>query len=349
MGSPINAVRYLKRENAKHEQLLILGYFRELIQHYGVDVDYFRLKTDFFADPSGSMSNYVYGESTTSTYETSAPMIVYMKVDADTITLKGIGIETSNTTEVFFAKQDYTETFRDLIGDPASGTFETSVFANISGFSGLISGSIVGPGISGMTSAYTIVPSGHISGDFNAGFTRYPLWLNPDIVISVEYTDQNVIGNLSGSMEGVIDASGNGSLTGNVSGNLYYFREFSSLAPNWDIAPQVGDFIRMKEWDADIDNYEEYEITEVTDRDISTQGINPLLKRYIWKCTVVRRNASKEVVMGSIQEERLQPQWLPQSNWEEIASNEVFDYENKVDVVDGQRSDNIYGGYSYKG
>lgn len=347
MPAPITTLRYLKRENLQNEAQLQKGYFREIIHSYGVDVQYFRLSTDYFESPSGIYSNYTYGESTCSPYTLSASMIVFMNVNDDSPMLRKFGIETATNAEIYFMKEDFTEQFRDIIGTPTSAIFSTIVSADISNFSGILAGEIIGNDLSGITSAYTEVPSGVISGIYSSTFDRYPKPVVPLIAISPSYTDRIVLGDLTGIITGEIDLSGNGYMNGNVSGLLQYFvSPARNSGPNWKIAPQVGDFIRLSEFDEEELNFFEYEITEVLDKDLTPNGVNPHIKRYIWKCSIVRRDPSNEIVSGTLQEEKNTPHFIDENNWHEIKSNRIFDYSNTIDNIDKQNElDSVYGGY----
>lgn len=348
MPSPIDEIRYLKRRNLENESLLQKNYFYEIIHHYGIDVDYYRLKLDYYASPSGLYANYTYGESTTSVYEVSAPLVVFMKVDNDSPLLRKFGIETTVNSEIFVMRQDFEEALRDKVGAPASGIFSTLVSGNIVNFSGLLSGEINSGELSGVISANTTVAlTGDISGTYGGSFTRSPVPLNPWIAKPIYYRSREVNGNLSGTLSGSIDASGNGVLSGNVSGYLAYYSVTGAVDgnSNWGIAPQVGDFFRLNEFDTTVSNFEEYEITEVLDKELTNQGLNPHLHRYIWRCSVVRRDPSHETVTGSLQEEAFSPNYLNHNTWSEIRSNEIFDYTNRIDSVDGENSSDIYGKY----
>lgn len=62
-------------------------------------------------------------------------------------------------------------------------------------------------------------------------------------------------------------------------------------SPTWQIAPQVGDYFKMKVGEIE----EEYEITQVIDRILTNQnGINPFLGKYVFQCSAVRRAPSHE-------------------------------------------------------
>ena len=61
------------------------------------------------------------------------------------------------------------------------------------------------------------------------------------------------------------------------------------------IHPMVGDVVEIDF--PDDKSREKYEITECFDRQISQDGINPLLHKYIWKCKARRYvNAGEEGV-----------------------------------------------------
>ena len=346
MTAPVDEIRYLKRKNLENEALLQKNYLHEIIHHYGVDVEYYRLGLDYFATPSGTAANYTYGESTTSTYETSAPLVILMKVDTDSPLLRKFGIETTTNSEMFVMRQEFEEQFRDKVGIPTSGVFSTQVHADIEGFSGNILGWINDGSLSGMTSANTVVPSGTISGTYTGSFTRSPVAINPLIAKPTYYTARSVAGTLTGTVTGTIDASGNGTMDGTVSGILSYYATSGAVNgnPNWGIAPQVGDFFRLVEFDMAVGNYEEYEITEVLDKDLTNQGLNVHLHRYLWRCAVVRRDPSHETVSSDAQQELFTPNYLEENTWSEIRSNEIFDYANSIDSIDGENSDLVYGG-----
>ncbi len=350
MTAPVSQLRYLRRRNLENEARLQLGYYRELTQSYGVDVVYYHLGLDFFVEPASAntYANYTYGESPASTYSLSSDMVLFMTIDSDSPLLKSFGIETITNCEATFIREDFTETFRDIIGEPTTNIFSTTISSEISGFSGLLSGDIIGNGLSGYTSANTVVPSGTISGAYSAGFTRYPKPINPDLYRTLYYTDRVVLGNLTGVLTGNIDVSGNGIMVGDIQGTLNYFNPPSlSAGPNFSIAPQVGDYIRITEYSETDGNYPEFEISEILDQDLSPNGVNPHLHKYIWRCRCVRRDPSREDVAGSIDEEAFTPQLIEENNWHEFVSDNVFDYENPVDQVDGTNSDNAYGGFSY--
>jgi len=346
----INNLRYLKRQLLVPEQTLQKNYFREVIHQYGVDATYYRHDSGFFETPSAIHLNYTYGEDTTVSYWLSSPVVVYMQAIGDSILLNKFGIETDGDFSVYILKEDFTEQFRDLVGSPVQQLFSTTISADISGFSGIISGDIINDEISGFTSALieNLIP-GQYEQSFVGDFTRYPKRTNEYTYKSPSYTERNVNGSLSGSYTVNVDIGGVGTASGQVSGTLSYYNEEpgKNNGPHWYIAPQVGDFFRL---DFNEDNREEYEITRVYDKELTVEGMNQLLSKYIWKMDVVRRDPSYENVIGglsgNIEEEKTTADRSQFEEWHETVSNEIFNYDERdVDSVDKQNSDSVYGGY----
>ncbi len=81
-------------------------------------------------------------------------------------------------------------------------------------------------------------------------------------------------------------------VSGILSGELtYHTLDNIENSPTWNIAPQVGDYFKLQYGDIE----EEYEITQLFDTVLTNQnGINPLLGKYIFQCSAVRRRPSHE-------------------------------------------------------
>jgi hypothetical protein len=347
----INKLRFLKRSNLQNAQKLQKEWFREIIQFYGIDTVYFRKYLDFYRDPSGSICDYVYGESPTSEYYLSGDMIVYMEMLGDSFLLSKFGIETDGDAAIYFTIEDFNQQFKDEIGVTVSGKFDDMVVsALVSGFDYNVSGTVSNSEISGFYSeSLTTSASGNIIESIEVPVKILPPAVNDKLAFPnyYDYSDWDITGTLVGELKGFIGPSGTGILKGPVSGILTYNTKPAELrGPGWDkdIAPQVGDFFRIDF--EDNNNYEEYEISRVSDRNLETDGLNPLLGKYIWKCDVVRRDPSYEDVIGDIQEENQTTSKIEQNTWEEDVSNEIFEYDNtEVDLIDVENSDAVYGDY----
>lgn len=349
---PITSVRFLDRKNLASEHQLFKNYFREIIHNYGIDVTYFRHDNGFFEEPSGFFIDYTYGEKPTMTYFLSASLILFAEMQSDSIILNKFGIETDGDATCFILVDDFTEQFRDLIGTTSSYFFTTTLTGTVTNYNAFISGSIINTDISGFTSATSDFSSttGVVSSLYTGTFIRTPKKYIDLVYKSPSYTNQIVTGNLSGSYNATINVSGNGYVSGFASGNLIYHISDDAGkygAPNWKIAPQVGDFYRI---DFDEINHEEWEISKVHDKDLMAGGLNPLLSRYVWRCNVVRRDPSYETVVGQVSGTKVEEEQTSDrkklSDLNEVTSNEIFSYEAQdVDSIDKKNSDSVYGDY----
>lgn len=341
----ISTLRYLKRSDLVPEQQIIKNWFREICHSYGTDVTYFRHDARFIV-PSVSANNCdnTYGEKPTLSYTVSTPMIILTDIKQDNILLSKFGFQTNGEGECYIVKDDFFETMRDIIGQNLSATFNTSTSATVENFSGLYDVDLIAYGLSGHTSGVFVATSGYNDVDLSGLFTRYPKKQMELVYGTDSYTDQIVSGNLSVSLTGTVDVSGNGYLYGNTTGTLSYCVDTSGYSNNkWEIAPQVGDIYRM---DMDEFNHQEYEITQVHDSDVSMAGINPLLNRYLWKCSIVRRQPSHETMVGTSQNEEQHSEMVQTNPTVETVSNIIFDYaQQDVDTIDTRNSDDVYGGY----
>lgn len=111
------------------------------------------------------------------------------------------------------------------------------------------------------------------------------------------------------------------------------------------LQPMVGDIITIDF--PNEANSEQYEITDCTDKDLSENGINPLMHKYIWKCKARRYVNSQE--------------YFPAENDANLKLNEkldlindaAIDFAEKIEVYEpiGQNTsttifeDAVYGGY----
>ena len=338
-------LRYLKNTHLEPERLMVKEWFRDLIHNYGIDVCYFRKHLSFYEVPSG-MANYTYGEETTSTYYLSAPMVIYCEVLSDSHLLNGFGIQTNMDIKAFCTIDDFKYQFEDLLGTLTSGFFISTLSGQLTNYKGYVSGSFANQDISGITSGYVEINlSGQVCADYDFGIVDYKP-VNPNILFPNYYSYfRTTTGMIAGTWTATVDASGNGSISGDAESVIWYFTPpEKNHGPGWlDIAPQVGDFFRIQ---FDDSNHEEYLINEVTNRLLTSDGLNPLLSKYIFKMTCVRRDPSYEnLTDGTTPEEEKTTSKIEQNTWHENVSNNIFDYVNPVDAVDGANSDSVYGKY----
>ena len=363
----ITNLRYLKRNRLQSAQQLQRGWLREQIHAYGCDAVYFRHNVEAFKSPSGSAFDYVFGEQPSMGYWLSANVVTFMESMGDSVILQKWGIETDGDLEAYILMDDFTEQFRDLVGKEISTDFDLIVSGEVSGGIATIRGDVVDTanGLSGfLYQDVSGLTSGIVSGDFLGEYDRYEVPYHTMLYRSSKYVEQSVRGSLSGTWSGTLDLSGNGIISGAIQSNLLYNTtkaasdQDGGAAPHWNIAPKVGDFFRL---DFNDDNHEEYEIRRVINRDLQADGLNPLLDKYVWRMSCVRRDPSYEEVIGvpgtlnpelsatggRIEEEYTEPA-VEHLTWIEDTSNDLFNYEieSPEESVDGPSSDTVYGGYS---
>ena len=352
----VDRIRYLDRSQLVPEQEVFGNYYREIISQFGIDTEYYRHDDRAFAPVSSDVYDYTYGDDTTRSYFFTAPLVIYMEANSDSVNLNRFGIETDGDMVCYIVRDDFTECFRDKLGAPRFDTISAFVSGNIVKHVGPVSGEVSNSEISGYTSidvSFTNFPcsGGLVSTTVSGDWTRFPVKFNRFVAESEAYTERTVNGTLTGSVNGFLNGLGNGLVSGVVSGDLQYFVEPEQrYGENWGIAPQVGDFFRI---DFDELNHEEYEITRVHDKNLESDGLNPLLSRYIWRMDCVRRDPSYEDVVGdeigNPTEEEFTNDRQFLNDAATIVSDEIFDYDNEIvdeaGADDSTSLDDIYGGY----
>jgi len=340
----INSLRYLKQRNLESEQRMQKEYFRDLIHSYGIDCVYFRKSSSFYETPSG-VANYVYGEETTATFYLSAPMIVFMEMQGDAFLLNKFGIETEADASIYFTIDDFNEQFRDVIGTPTTGVITGEVFGELSGNAGVLCGYVTNASVTGITHEDISIENG-IDYQYIGSVHSSLVPVNPDIKHPNYYDDSPrfIIGDVSGMIVNSIDLSGNGVMSGLVSGSVGYYLPIPLNGnPVCTISPQVGDFFRVVLGD---ESFEDFEVSQINNRNLQVDGLNPLLGHYIWRCSVIRRIASYENVSDDAVEE---DGTTNQGDFIEILdgiNDSIFDLDNNdADTIDRAGSASVYGDY----
>jgi len=350
-------VRFLDKSKNTAQIELLASWMEECIHMYGVDFIYFRRENDFFVNPtlSSVYSDYIYGESAVAPFNVSGEIIGILEVNADEFLMAQMGMSNLGSSySIDFMVDGFTESFRHKIGK-----------IDIAPFSGIVSGVV--------TSGSSVVS---VSGDLysaNADISGRTTQLLPlsgelNFLSTMEYALKPVnhrfaipqfyegftptTGNVSGMLTQIGDI-----VTGVVSGDIIYHTIPAELSlEEWGIAPQVGDFFRMRD-PIEPGIYEEYEITRIRSKNLSEDGMNALLGTYIWKADCVRREPSYENFKDTNNELTELTQPTDKSNlWhnqiQDIKSDDLFDYTEAhttrdIDItnIDGQDISDVYGGY----
>lgn len=355
MYSTVDKLRFIKVDNNQNTQKVYKEYYRDIIQNYGSDLIYFRKDSRYYE--ASSLANVTYGEDTTATHWSSAPMIGLMTVNNDAYTLNKFGIEASTNGEVYIGIEEFEENFVDTVGTSTSASITMPYSKRIYG------------GIINEVNSYAsniVCFSYPVNVEIPTGITSYTGSISTSAVTGNSKTindllafqhvypyTRNVSGNITGNLNCVVDEYGDGICSGTLTANVFYndYIDKNGCSQNsWKIAPMPGDFFRMGEFqlyeDDKPSNYEEYEVTTVYDRNITSAGLNPLLGTYVWKIGIVRRDASNEVVASPITEESQTADKSTQNIWHENMSDTIFEYEKEeVDEIDKHQADSVYGLY----
>lgn len=138
------------------------------------------------------------------------------------------------------------------------------------------------------------------------------------------------------------DGSVKSVLSGRIHGSLLFFDidmigKYVSM-----IRPAIGDLIAI-DFPSD-QNKELYEITDCFDKQLTQDGISPLLHNYIWKCKAKRYVNAHEEEEAPVNEadERVEEHEM----YDQLVDGVVTDQISKYDTIrDDIKEDSVYGGY----
>ena len=345
-----NNLRYIKRNNLEQEAKLIGNYYRDIINAYGVDCKYF--KVDFELPDtidtlplSSTIYQSIYGsDASMMTYALSADMVSYMEVDDDLFMLNKYGVTPETEVTFFFDIKDFAAKFATQLGrydefaiDPinvVSTLNDNTLSGNVDFTSEIMSGMInltntieSSSGVVQCSVVSATIPKHNIPvNEYLAKYFTYDIEGGSAPVLS-QFT-----------YETSATSGGETIIYGEVTGSaLYYNLEQISKYLNY-IRPQVGDVIRI-DFPGDDNEGEEYEITDTMDRNLTQDGINPLLHKYIWRCKALRRIPSYEDLAdgNELNADQFIDVLKKKQYVEGVINDELESYEDSVD--------DVYGGY----
>lgn len=347
-----NYVQFLNQANLERQQKLVRGYYQQLIRMYGVTVDYFRRSYDFY-DPDGLLNidgnfDWTYGYDSQYEYGNETEMIGYIEMGNDAFIFSMVGADSEQDGKIFFSKEQFELDMLDAVGVITTGSISASGTIDFTDYYGLYDVTTdVGPFQVTVSGDVTIDETDHPA-DWNGTrtltVTEINTTVNSDIAGDKSYVKNwvvqgSILGSITG-LDGTIDENGDGTLQLDISGNLVYNVPPTDAQTNgWGIAPQVGDFIRITFGDG---TTEDYEFTEVSDRDLNNDGISPFLGKFVWKCQFTRRSASHETVpSGSIANEVFENDYLNQQIViQDDLSDKIYDYDTET-----ESDSDVYGGF----
>lgn len=364
----VDSVRYLSQLNIAPVQQTVNNYRREQIQQYGIKATYFRSNANWFqsAGPGDAQTilDRIYGEAPNATYYAVKDMIIYMDVTSDNMIMSRIGYETDTDVNFFMNMDEFQQTFRDSLGWNACETVMVSVSAAVKTWAG----TLCSPGInlSGSSATYSRTLNYNdfhvyccsqlidlcqiqVTQSYGDGTFKMDSTKKHDFIYLPGIYDNacQIFGyTLSGTIpiSCSVQTTGCGIISGTLCGTVRYKTKFNDNG--MILRPMEQDFFRIQ-----FDEYNrlDFEITRVVNRKLTTDGLNPLLKRYDWQVMAVRRDYSFEPVCGANGTE-----WLSQATKEELTagmekvSDCAFNYEEPGDaelISNILNPDTVYGGY----
>lgn len=327
-----------------------------MIRMYGADLIYYRKFNTFFQEGEENTSNLIYGEDTTAEYYLSGDVRAFLDISTYNWLFNAMGYEAQENINIFIGIEDFKCRFATLVGKTASETFDVPVTGNMlyNEFSGTIDIPEFYATINGEFNPQTLFVS-------NVQPEMKERSINSQFYKSLTY--KTLLYPISGTLEGQLyqDEIYPNKVSGVLSGELSY-HTFDNIenSPTWQIAPQVGDFFKLKIGEIE----EEYEITQVFDKILTNSaGINPLLGKYVFQCAATRRAASHEEFNMTHTEEildelnqvqltgEIEPEHTPAYTKEKIncEKNEFNEITNSIAKniynYNSDNSDYTYGGY----
>lgn len=345
---------YLDNERNKGAIQLIKTQVNQLISNYGCDLQYFRKYNTFFKDEDENNSNLIYGEDSTAEYYASGMIRSFVSVENMAWNFNQLGIENTEQVNIIIGIDSFSQIFANNISKVETNYFEVPISGNLINCEGL--GEI-------RTNEFDADVYVTFNDDLkinHSNIKMIPKKVNSFFYKSPSYntTLYEISGDLTGKL--VRDDCYPLIVSGLVCGDLsYHSYENIEDSSTWQLAPQVGDYFKFVT-ESGID--EEWEINQVFDRILTNKsGINPLLGKYIYQCSAVKRVQSHEKTKleldarepGQDIDELFNQSKLKQQSYADqfLNKNGRNKHNNKMDNIAqnvynySKHDDEVYGGY----
>ena len=262
----------------------------QAIFNYGIDLQYFRKFNTFFKDgvTEENHSNLIYGEDTTAEFYASGMIRAFVSVDNMAWSFNQIGLEGTEQISIYVAIDNFEQAFQDKIAKVETRDIEVPVFGDTRTCE--VTGMIIEPEF--QAEVYAQFDEDDLKVDkAEVRVVQKGVDLNFYRPLKYQPTENSVSGILKGKLKPHKE------LPFEVSGILKGELQFHGTkniedSESWQrLAPQVGDYFSLK-----VPNgiEEEWEVTQLFDKNLTKGGLNPLLGKYVYQMTAVRRVASHE-------------------------------------------------------
>lgn len=259
----------------------------QAISNYGTDLQYFRKFNTFFKDEEENNSNLVYGEDTTAEYYASGMIRAFISVENMSWNFNNIGLESVEQVNIIISIENFEQAFSDQISKIETKYFEVPVSGNT--INNELTGKITTPEFD--ADIYGTFQDNLIVKNVKPKLIDKKINNNFLFSHTYQHNSSEISGFLSGKLkhDDEIPFSVYGVLKGELT---YHNRKNVEDSSTWNLAPQVGDYFKLST-SSGID--EEWEITQIYNKILTSKGgINPLLGKYIFNCSAVKRQASYE-------------------------------------------------------
>ena len=259
----------------------------QAISNYGTDLQYFRKFNTFFKDEEENNSNLVYGEDTTAEYYASGMIRAFIAVENMSWNFNNIGLESVEQVNIIISIENFEQAFSDQISKIETKYFEVPVSGNT--INNELTGKITTPEFD--ADIYGTFQDNLIVKNVKPKLIDKKINNNFPFSHTYQHNSSEISGFLSGKLkhDDEIPFSVYGVLKGELT---YHNRKNVEDSSTWNLAPQVGDYFKLST-SSGID--EEWEITQIYNKILTSKGgINPLLGKYIFNCSAVKRQASYE-------------------------------------------------------
>ena len=259
----------------------------QAISNYGTDLQYFRKFNTFFKDEEENNSNLVYGEDTTAEYYASGMIRAFISVENMSWNFNNIGLESVEQVNIIISIENFEQAFSDQISKIETKYFEVPVSGNT--INNELTGKITTPEFD--ADIYGTFQDNLIVKNVKPKLIDKKINNNFPFSHTYQHNSSEISGFLSGKLkhDDEIPFSVYGVLKGELT---YHNRKNIEDSSTWNLAPQVGDYFKLST-SSGID--EEWEITQIYNKILTSKGgINPLLGKYIFNCSAVKRQASYE-------------------------------------------------------
>lgn len=327
----------------------------QAISNYGNDLQYFRKFNTFFKDEEENNSNLVYGEDTTAEYYASGMIRAFVSVENMSWNFNNIGLESVEQVNIIISIENFEQAFSDQISKIETKYFEIPVSGNT--INNELTGKIITPEFD--AEIYGTFQDNLIVKNIKPKLIDKKINNNFPFSHTYQHNSSEISGFLSGKLkhDDEIPFSVYGMLKGELT---YHNRKNVEDSSTWNLAPQVGDYFKLST-SSGID--EEWEITQIYNKILTSKsGINPLLGKYIFNCSAVKRQSSYEKYSNEL--EMREPdtdinEIFNTKNYEEDESsnfsknnktgknklNETTEVLSKNVFKYDDQSDSTYGGY----